>query len=60
MEMNVLHRVPVDMRFRRGDQIVDRKGVPNHIRGKVEPSDKLPDLGDGGMAMVVMCLTGTL
>ena len=60
MEMNVLHRVPMDMCFRRGDQVVDCKGVLNHIRGKVEPSDKRPDLSDGGMAMVVMCLTGTL
>ena len=62
MEVDVLHGVAVNMGLRRGDQVIDRQGVPYDIRGKVEPADKRPDLGDGSMVMVMMVLllTGTL
>ena len=62
VEVDVLHGVSVDMGLRRGDQVIDRQGVANDIRGKVEPADKRPNLGDGGMVMVMMVvrLIGTL
>ena len=62
MEVDVLHGVAVNMGLRRGDQVIDRQGVPYDIRGKVEPADKRPDFGDGGMVMVMMVvrLIGTL
>ena len=60
VEVDVLHGVTVDMGFRRGDQVIDRERVLNDVGRKVEPADKRPNLGDGGMVMMVVRLIGTL
>ena len=54
MEMNVLHRVPVDMSFCRGDEVVDGQRIPDHVFLKIKTADEFPDLGDRSMAMVLM------
>ena len=61
MEVDVLHGVAVDMGLRRGDQVIDRQRILNDIGGEIEAANECPDLGDGGMMMVMMVrLIGTL